>query len=103
MCELQTIYHEFENKGTFSFNNKLSFTLDNGFSILNKYYKQIYQREYIDSLEITSAYDIVEYIKSYNTIPDEYNNELYNLVKSKFDDTGTFHVNKEQGIFICKK
>ncbi len=102
MCELQEIYSEFSHKGEFSYQDKLSFTLENGKTILEKYFKRIESKRYVDALNVTVMEDLLEYILSYNEIPNENIGDFKDLLQSKFDN-GSFHISKEQGIFICKK
>ncbi len=105
MHELQLIYKEFSlsHNVNFSYANKISFTLENGKPLLEKYFKNIDIKQYIDSFKITSVDDLMEYIKSYNDVPENCNEEFYLLLKSKFSEDGIFNVRKEQGLFICSK
>ena len=98
--ELNDIYHEFDDKASFSYPENISFTLENGYEFLAKYFDSIEQRQYIDSLEVTDIDDLIAYIKSYNSIPDSIYKELYHRVNDGFID-GVFKIQKEQGIFIC--
>lgn len=101
--ELQEIYLKLEGKASFMFAKNISFTLENGYEILNKYFDETECMRYIDSLEVTDIGDLVAYIKSYNNIPEAVEDELYALVKNSFSDDGVFRISKEHGIFISRK
>ncbi|MCL2198943.1 MAG: class I SAM-dependent methyltransferase [Defluviitaleaceae bacterium] len=98
--ELSYIYRKLEGKGSFSFTENITFTLDNGFDLLKTYFGKVEQRQFIDSFEVTSRDDLITYIKSYNDVPDDVHNELCALVNSGFVD-GIFKISSEQGLFIC--
>ena len=100
--ELNDIYHKLEDKASFSYTKDISFTLENGFDLLNPYFRNIEKRQYIDSLEVTDIDDLLAYMKSYNDIPEMVNDELYRLVNEGFV-AGIFRIQKEQGLFICSK
>jgi len=102
LAELNEIYEKFDDKASFSYTKNISFTLENGLELLSKYFIEIEQQRYIDSLEVTNANDIIAYIKSYNEVPDSIISELRALVNEGFID-GVFKIQKEQGIFICTK
>ena len=72
-----------------------------------KYYKisfnEIYIKHYIDSLEVTNSEDLLDYINSYNNIPDNINQEIYKIINEEIIKNGVKKINKESGIFICKK
>jgi ubiquinone/menaquinone biosynthesis C-methylase UbiE len=101
--ELQDIYHKLKDKVSFSYSENITFTLENGAERLGRFFADIQQRQYIDSLQVTSIGDLMAYIKSYNDIPDAIDNELFQLLQSGFSSDGVFHITKEQGMFICKK
>lgn len=101
--ELQDIYHQFDGKASFSYTENISFTLENGTELLNEFFSEIEKRQYIDSLQVTDSDDLVEYIKSYNDVPDSVNDELTKLVENGFSEDGVFYIGKEQGMFNCRK
>ena len=98
--ELNDIYLKLDEKASFSYTKNISFTLENGSDLLNQYFGNVEKRLYIDSLEVTNIDDLIEYIKSYNEIPESVNDELYCLVNDGFVN-GVFKIQKEQGLFIC--
>ena len=97
------IYEKFQDKVKFSCAKDLSFRLDNGKEILQNYFKEINIKHYIDSLEVTSTEDLLDYLNSYNNIPDNINQEIYTIINTEISKTGVKRINKESGIFICKK
>lgn len=101
--ELQNIYHRLDGKASFSYAENISFTLENGTELLSEYFSDIEKRQYIDSLQVTDAGDLIDYIKSYNDVPNSVNAELTELVKNSFSDDGIFYIRKEQGMFVCRK
>jgi ubiquinone/menaquinone biosynthesis C-methylase UbiE len=100
--ELQDIYRNYENNVKFNNSNEISFTLENGKEILNKYFRSVEQRFYIDSLEVTEVNDLMEYILSYNKIPEDIYHEIYEKIKNAIIKNKMFKINKEAGMFICK-
>jgi ubiquinone/menaquinone biosynthesis C-methylase UbiE len=101
--ELQDIYRKLEGKASFPYSEDISFTLENGAALLRRYFSEIEQRQYMDSLQVTNIDDLIAYIKSYNEVPDYIHDELYTLVQNGFSKNGVFYIRKEQGMFVCKK
>ena len=100
--ELQDIYRIYENKFKFHYSNQLSFTLENGKDILEKFFKQIDTKLYIDSLEVTDVNDLMDYITSSNNLPEEIYKEIYEVVNNQISEKGMFKIRKDQGMFICR-
>ena len=103
LIELETIYKNFQDKVKFSYTGDLSFRLDNGKEILQNYFNEVDIKHYIDSLEVTNSEDLLDYINSYNNIPDNINQEIYKIINGEIIKNGVKKINKESGIFICKK
>lgn len=101
--ELNDIYKKFRDRAEFAFSENISYTLDNGESILKEYFKKIEKRLYEDSLEVTEADDLMEYIVSYNDLPDDICSEIREIIKTRISENGSFRINKEQGMFVCNK
>lgn len=82
-----------------------NFTLQNGRELLEKNFSTVTKLEYKDSLAVTSADDMVEYIYSLagmttlNQVPKAKVKEI--LVNNMVD--GVLNVPKEYGMFVCKK
>jgi len=100
--ELTDIYQKLEGKASFVSPKDMPFTLEKGRDLLQQYFTNIEQRQYIDSLEITNADDLVEYVTSYNELCDAVICELRQLINEGFVN-GVFKIQKTQGIFICVK
>lgn len=85
-------------------NANKNFTLQNGGEILRKIFETVTKLDYRDSLEVTNADDMVEYIYSLasmttlNQVPKENVKKI--LVDHMVD--GVLSVPKEYGMFICK-
>lgn len=98
---LSKILYEYGVKDTVNKN----FTLQNGGEILEKKFSAVKKLEYKDSLAVTSADDMIEYIYSLasmttlNEVPREKIKEIlvHNMVN------GILNVPKEYGMFVCKK
>lgn len=100
--ELNAIYHQMDNKIKFTYMKDNSFTLENGRVQLEKHFSMVEIRRYIDALNVTNVDDLMDYVLSYNHVPEEHTQELYTRLKSGFVD-GVFHISKDTGIFISKK
>jgi ubiquinone/menaquinone biosynthesis C-methylase UbiE len=100
--ELQDIYRNYDNKVKFQYSKDCSFTLENGEKILKPCFGKIEKVFYEDSLEVTDANDLMDYIISYNKVPKEIYNEMYEIIKTKFNEDGIFRIRKDQGMFICR-
>lgn len=98
---LSGILSEYGVKDTINKN----FTLQNGGEILGKKFSVVTKLEYKDSLAISNADDMVEYIYSLasmttlNQVPKERVKDI--LVHNMVD--GILNIPKEYGMFICKK
>lgn len=101
--ELTDIYQKFEERAKFSYSKDIKFNLKNGEAVLKNYFSSIEKRLYIDSLAVTDANDLMEYITSSNDIPDDVYNEIKEIAETEIRLNGVFKINKEQGMFICIK
>ena len=101
--ELTDIYKKFEDRANFTYSKDVSFSLDNGESVLSDYFSKIEKRLYIDSLDVTNADDLMEYIISYNDITEEIFGKIREIVSDEISRKGSFRIMKEQGIFISTK
>lgn len=87
-------------------NNKNAFTLQNGDSILGKYFSNVVKKEYIDALDITDTNDLLNYIYSMPSIinvKEEDRQSLFEFFENRKDDNGVIRVPKEHGLFISSK
>ena len=99
--ELQDIYRIYEGKVKFNYSSEITFNLDNGINILEEYFKEIEKHHYIDSLEVTEAQDLMDYIISYNEIPKIVHDEIYGIIEREINEKGMFKIKKDSGMFIC--
>lgn len=85
-------------------NMNKSFTLQNGHSILQKFFSDIVKKEYIDSLKVADMDDMVDYIysltsmSSLSTIPKQ---EIKDILLQNTTN-GILNIPKEYGMFISK-
>lgn len=100
--ELQDIYRKYSDKVKFNYSTDISFTLENGEDLLKKYFSKIEKRRYIDSLEVTNVVDLMEYIVSYNEIPIDIYNEIYEHINNEIIKNKILKIKKDSGMFICK-
>lgn len=81
------------------------FGIQNGKELLSPFFSQIKFCAYEDSLRVTKAEDLIEYILSCHGNQNQYILERYKDFR-KFVEHKTrkgFHITKEAGIFTCKK
>ena len=100
--ELQEIYRVYEGKVKFNYSNEITFNLENGINILKEYFGEIEKHHYIDSLEVTEAQDLMDYIISYNEIPKIVYDEIYGIIEKEINKRGMFKIKKDSGMFICR-
>ena len=83
------------------------FGLENGESILSKYFSNIQRMDYRDSLEITESKPLIDYIMSchgnQNEILGPRLNEFKEYIEELLENNGKIVVTKQAGLFICKK
>jgi len=103
LMELEIIYRIYDNFCKFSYSGDLSFILENGHNILKNYFSVIDKRLYKDSLEVTDIKDLMDYIVSYNKIPNEIYQEIFGIIKKVIERDGMMKIVKNSGMFICKK
>lgn len=82
-----------------------SFGLENGQEILEKYFKKVHLETRIDSLEVTNAEDLANYILSCHGNQNEKIVHCYprflTFLENHLKENGTIHVTKEAGLFVC--
>ena len=83
------------------------FGLENGESILSKYFSNIQRMDYRDSLEITESKPLIDYIMSchgnQNEILGPKLNEFKEYIEELLMNNGKIIVTKQAGLFICSK
>lgn len=82
------------------------FGLENGESILSKYFSNIQRMDYRDSLEITESKPLIDYIMSchgnQNEILGPRLNEFKEYIEELLKNSGKIVVTKQAVLFICK-
>jgi ubiquinone/menaquinone biosynthesis C-methylase UbiE len=103
LIQLEIIYRIFNNFAKFSYSSELSFILENGIEILSKYFSKMDIKRYNDSLEVTDINDLMDYIISYNNMPQKIYQEIYKIIEKEINLHGKMKIIKDSGMFICKK
>ena len=107
MKEITEIVQNFDSKINLS-NHSLYdiFGLENGESILKKYFYNVQRMDYQDSLEITESKPLIDYIMSchgnQNEILGPRLNEFKEYIEELLKNSGKIVVTKQAGLFICK-
>jgi len=81
----------------------LTFTLENGEKTLREYFGEIELTRYADSLEVTDADDLMEYVASYNDLGEEVFRDMRERIQAEINAHGTFRIGKDAGMFACGK
>lgn len=82
-----------------------NFTLQNGHTILTKYFSDVKRFDYEDRLEVTDMEDILDYIYSMSGILSiaELERAEVKRVLEQNAVNGVLYIPKENGMFVCKK
>lgn len=102
MHELGELYSAFSHSIQFVLPGELSFTLEKGEALLKQVFQTVSQSRYPDALCVTSQEDLMAYILSYNSIPENDRADFLRLLADRFED-GVFRISKSQGVFCCRK
>ncbi len=84
---------------------QLAFRLENGTELLAPYFETIKLEIFDDSLEVTEAQPLADYIKSTFRMADatlELQQMIDDYVAQKIAREGTIHITKETGLFIAQ-
>ena len=82
------------------------FSLENGVTQLQPYFKQIEVRRYVDGLRITEVSPLLDYLKSSIRVGDAPETEFAKLEQELAHEllsTGAIHVTKDPGLFLAVK
>lgn len=83
------------------------FGLENGESILKKYFTSIQRMDYQDSLEITESKPLIDYIMSCHGNQNEMLgpklNEFKEYIEELIEKDGKIIVTKQAGLYICNR
>lgn len=107
MKEITDIVQSFDSRVNLS-NHSLYevFGLENGESILKKYFTSVQRMDYQDSLEITESKPLIDYIMSchgnQNEILGPRLSEFKEYIEELLVSNGKIIVTKQAGLFICK-
>jgi len=84
-----------------------AFGLENGKEQLYESFEEIEMINYIDSLEVTEAEPIVDYVLSFGGIKEnlkaDHLKDFKEYIKDILDKEGKIQISKNTGIFIAKK
>ena len=72
----------------------LTFTLENGERTLREQFGGIELTRYADSLEVTDAADLMEYVASCNELGERVFRDIHDRIKSEIDVHGMFRIKK---------
>ncbi len=93
------------NDGGFTDSQNKTFTLQNGETLLSKYFSKVELRQYEDSLEVTDTNDLIDYVFSMSSMIGLDHSDrprLFEVLEYK-KTNGKITIPKEYGIFICTK
>ena len=94
------------NPDTKAFTQQWSFSLQNGFEILNRHFSNVERLDYEDSLAVTETEDLMDWIKSTISMASYSKNDIEGLFEY-FENirriNGAINISKEGGLFISKK
>lgn len=81
------------------------FTLQNGGSILKKYFSRVERMDYEDALAVTDVDDIVDYIYSLPSMVEiaDMDKNIFKRVLEENMTDGVLNIPKEYGMFICER
>ena len=108
MKEITDIVQNFDSRINLS-NHSLYdvFGLENGESILKKYFTTVQRMDYQDSLEITESKPLIDYIMSchgnQNEILGPRLSEFKEYIEELLQKDGKIVVTKQAGLFVCMK
>lgn len=108
MKEITNIVQNFDSRVNLS-NHSLYdvFGLENGESILKKYFTSIQRMDYQDSLEITESKPLIDYIMSCHGNQNEMLgpklNEFKEYIEELIEKDGKIIVTKQAGLYICNR
>ncbi|WP_373898196.1 MerR family transcriptional regulator [Haloimpatiens sp. FM7315] len=110
MSALRDLMLEFgsEKINSNSWDNTSKFQLENGFDIINRYFKDSKLEKYKDSLKITKAEPLVDYIFSMpGNVREKFDEkslkELLSFLNKKIKQEKGIHILKDTGLFIGRK
>lgn len=107
MWELSDLVNRFfQEESSFDFDSRhLDFLLENGRAQLDPFFADIEIRRYTDSLKITQAEPLIQYIYSgrFKETARSREQEFRAFIAAEIDRNGAIHIFKDSGIFIGRK
>lgn len=108
MKEITELVQSFDSKVELSQNSLFDiFGIENGETILKKYFKSVQFIQYEDSLIVDQAQPLVDYIMSchgnQNEILGPRLAEFKHYIEVKLEENGAIRITKDAGMFICQK
>jgi ubiquinone/menaquinone biosynthesis C-methylase UbiE len=103
--EMQDLQYRFDPVLNYweGFSAARSFEFDNGAELLSEFFSYVELRRYEDSLLVTEAGPLVDYILSgpaKGTIAGERRAELHDFIQSEIEKTGVIRITKDTGLLI---
>ena len=107
MLELAQLVNRFYgSEQAYDFNGRsLDFILENGAAQLEPFFKDVQLRHYEDSLDVTQADPLVNYVLSGRSREKlkEREEEFRAFVAKEIEARGAIHISKDSGMFIARK
>jgi ubiquinone/menaquinone biosynthesis C-methylase UbiE len=85
-----------------AFTHEVSFSLQNGYEILNRHFTDVIQVDYNDSLAITETQDLIDWIKSTSYVDHDID-YMFDYFENIRVHDGAINIPKETGLFISRK
>jgi DNA-binding transcriptional MerR regulator/trans-aconitate methyltransferase len=110
MKEMRDVIKKFNSKNitSESWIETESFQLENGLNLVSKYFNKVKLKRYEDSLNITSAIPLVDYVFSMpgnikESFTEEKLCELIDFLEREIVETGRIYITKDTGFFEARK
>lgn len=83
----------------------VTFNLENGAELLERFFSQVELRYYEDSLEVTDPFLLADYVLSTASEPfsPEVRQKLVQFMDAEIQRQGSFHITKRSGMFLAKE
>ncbi|MCR4789124.1 MAG: class I SAM-dependent methyltransferase [Lachnospiraceae bacterium] len=101
MEHIELLFDDFPISSAYNYN----FTMQNGKSILKKFFTEVEKLVYEDALNVTDIDDLIDYIyslPSFTDVQDFPRQTLYSVFEKNMRD-GVLHIPKDYGMFVAGK